>query len=200
MSQDGSGKITVNITEYDKDGKQNTKTYEANNPEEFKQKYPEIAKEYGIGEKPPTTINIPDFEFDDIFKDLGRSWDKRLEDEMNKLRDMFNKQGKQSPKTPQPEDEDALPGQSPALSATDLGFSMVESDDKEGWLSVTNVAPNGLGARMGLNKGDVIISVNGAALDNLWQCRRQIKTVLAKGRVSLVVIRDNKKEVLSYPK
>ena len=33
-----------------------------------------------------------------------------------------------------------------------------------------------------------------------WQCRRQIKTALAKGRVSLVIVRDNKKETLIYPK
>jgi hypothetical protein len=209
MSQDSSGKITVNITESDKDGKKNTKTYEANSTEEFKQKYPEIAKEYGIGEKPSISIDIPDFDFDDIFKDMGRSWDKRLENEMNRLRDMFNKQGKQlhppesrprgtnDGKTPESGDDDALPGQSPVLSATDLGFSMEEIDERP---VVNNVEPNGLGAQIGLKKGDAIILVNGVTVDNLWQCRRQIKTALAKSRVSLVIVRDNKKETLIYPK
>ena len=199
MSQDGSGKIAVNIIEYDKDGKQNTKTYEANSTEEFKQKYPEIAKEYGIGENPKTTIEIPDFDFDDIFKDLGRSWDKRLEDEVNRLKDMFNKKGNQSPKTsrPEAEDEDSLPPRSTTLTTTDLGFSMEETDKE---LLINNVELNGLGAQIGLKKGDVIVSVNGVVVDNLWQCRRQIKTALAKGRVSLVVIRENKKETLIYPK
>ncbi|MEW6026042.1 MAG: PDZ domain-containing protein [Planctomycetota bacterium] len=209
MSQDGSGKIAVKITEYDKDGKEQTKTYEANNAEEFKQKYPEIAREYGIGEKPSVEMDIPDFDFDDIFKDFGKSWDKRLEEEMNRLRNMFNRQGRPSPKAPEIEDEGELPGQAPALSATDLGVSIGEADDppvptpsgrQAGNLTVNNVEPNGLGSRMGLKTGDVIISVNGTTVDNLWQCRRQIKSALAKGRVTLVVTRENKKETLVYPK
>ena len=147
MSQNTSGKITVTITESDKDNKQNTKTYQANSPEEFKQKYPEIAKEYGIGEKPPVTIDIPDFDFDDIFKDLGRSWDKRWQDEMNRLRDMFNRRpGSQPPKVSEPEDEDVLPSQSTTLTTTDLEFSMEETDKE---LLVNNVEPNGLGAQIG---------------------------------------------------
>ena len=194
MSQDSSGRIAVTVTEYDKDNKQNTKTYEANSPEEFKQKYPEIAKEYGIGEKPSVTIDIPDFDFDDIFKDLGRSWDKRLED---RLRDMFNKQGNQPYKGLEPEDEDVLPPQSTTLTTTDLGFSMEETDEK---VLVNNMEPTGLGVQIVLKKGDIIVSVNGVLADNLWQCRRQIKTALGKGRVNITIIRNNKKEVLSYPK
>lgn len=194
MSQDASGKITVTITENDKDGKENTKTYEANSTEEFKQKYPEIAKEYGIGEKPPASINIPGFDFDDIFKDFGRSWDKRLDD---RLRDMFNKQGNQLPQIPKPEDEDSLPTQSTTVTTTDLGVSMEETNKE---ILVNNVELNGLGAQIGLRNGDVIISVNGVVVDNLWQCRRQIKTALVKGRVSLVVTRENKKETLNYSK
>jgi len=220
MSQDSSGKITVNITEYDKDGKQNTKTYEANSPEEFKQKYPEIAKEYGIGEKPPVTIDIPDFDFDDIFKDLGRSWDKRLENEMNRLRDMFNRRGNQSPKVSEPEDEGALPPQTPALSATDLGLSMEAVEDsafgaeapwrpngaqkegletKEGVL-VFKVEPLGLGEKMGLKQGDIIINVNNTVMKSAWECRRLLKTALGKGKVNLTIIRNGKKEMLNYPK
>lgn len=207
MSQDASGKIIVKITEFDKDGKENTKTYEANSPEEFKQKYPEIAKEYGIGEKPSITIDIPDFDFNDIFKDFGRSWDKRLEDRLN---DMFNRQGRQAPNTQEhrsdrerqsernePEDENTLPSQSSALSATDLGVSMDEADNK---LVVNNIEPNGLGAQIGLKKGDVIVSVNSVSADNPWQCRRQMKAALIKGRVNLTVIRNNKKETLIYQK
>lgn len=217
MSQDSSGKIIVTITENDKDGKQNTKTYEANSTEEFKQKYPEIAKEYGIGEKPPVTIDIPDFDFDDIFKDMGRSWDKRLEDEMNKLRDMFNKKGSQLPKTSELENEDALPGQSSALSGTDLGLSMEAAEDstlKEGLeakegppdqviragVLVTKVEPFGLGEKMGLKQGDVIIDVNNTVIKSAWECRRLLKTALGKGKVNLTIIRNKKKETLSYPK
>jgi membrane-associated protease RseP (regulator of RpoE activity) len=197
MSQDATGKIVVTITESDKNGKQTTKTYEASNSEEFKQKYPEIAKEYGIGEKQPTTIEIPDFDFDDIFKDFGRSWGKRFDDEINRLRDMFNRRSSQAPNAQEPEDETPLLPRSAAFPETDLGFSMGDADNK---LLVNNVEPNGLGAQIGLKKGDTIVSVNGVSADNLWQCRRQIKAGLAKGRVNLIIIRENKKETLIYPK
>lgn len=208
MSQDSSGKITVKITEYDKDNKENTKTYKANSAGEFKQKYPEIAKEYGIGEKPPVTIEIPDFNLDDIFKDFGRSWDKRLENEINRLRDMFNKQGNQPSKIHKPEDEDALPGQLPTLSGTDLGLSMEAVEDstlKEGLeandgILVTKVEPLGLGEKMGLKHGDVIINVNNTPVKGAWECRRLLKTTLEKGKVNLTIIRNNKKETLIYPK
>ncbi|MBI5779879.1 MAG: PDZ domain-containing protein [Planctomycetes bacterium] len=211
MSQDGSGKITVNITEYDKDGKQNTKTYEANSPEEFKQKYPEIAREYGIGEKPPTTIEIPDFDVDDIFKDFGKSWSRQwgdMQKEMDRLRDMFNRPGNQPPNVSEPEDEGALPSQAPALSATDLGLSIEAIEDsalkegletKEGVL-VTRVEPLGLGEKAGLKQGDVIINVNNTVVKSAWECRRLLKTVLGKNRVNLTIIRNNKKEALVYPK
>lgn len=200
MIRDASGKITLTVTEYDKDGKENIKTYEAKSPEEFKQKYPEIAKEYGIGEKPPTTINIPDFEFDDIFNDLGKSWGRQwgdMQKEIDRLRDMFSQQGRQPPQAPKPESEDILPPQSSVLSDTDLGISIIEVDDK---LLVNNVEPNGLGAQIGLKKSDTIVSVNGIAVGNLWQCRRQINDALKKNKVNVTVIRKNQKEILIYPR
>jgi hypothetical protein len=222
MSQDASGKITVTVTESDKDGKQNTKTYQANSPEEFKQKYPEIAKEYGIGENPRATMEIPDFDFDDIFKDFGKSWDKRLEDEMNRLRNMFNQPGKQFPKTPEhrsdrehqlersePEDEGDLPGRAPVLSVTDLGLSMEAVEDstlkdgletKDG-IIVTRVEPLGMGEKMGLKQGDILINVNNTAVKSVWEYRRLLKTAIEKqGKVRMMINRGNKIETISYPK
>jgi len=208
MSQDGSGKISVAISEYDKDGKQNTKNYAASSTEEFKQKYPEIAREYGIGEKPPATPNIPGFDFDDIFKDFGKSWDKRMEDEMDRLRDMFNRQGHQPPKALEPEDEDVLPGQSSALSGTDLGLSLESIEEStlkdgvkdKGGVLVARVKPLGLGEKMGLKQGDVIIGINNVVIKSAWECRRLLKTALGSGRVSLTVISNNNKKEIRYPR
>ena len=41
-----NGNVKVSIRKTDKDGKEETKTYEAPSMEEFKEKYPEVAKEY----------------------------------------------------------------------------------------------------------------------------------------------------------
>lgn len=49
MSQDPDGRVTVTVSE-DENGVSTTKTYTADSMEEFREKYPEVARKYGIGE------------------------------------------------------------------------------------------------------------------------------------------------------
>jgi hypothetical protein len=49
ITQDGTGRLSVSVTE-ETDGKRETRTYEAESAEAFRQKHPEVAKRYGIGE------------------------------------------------------------------------------------------------------------------------------------------------------
>ncbi|MDI6788307.1 MAG: PDZ domain-containing protein, partial [Planctomycetota bacterium] len=202
ISQDAGGKVSVTITEYDKDGKENTKTYTADSPEEFKQKYPDIAKEYGIGEKQPLSIEIPPFDFDDIWKDFGKSFGKRWEDlqkEMNKLWDML---GRGDKKKPAPKEEpQKSPADSPsALDSSNLGISIEPADSDNGVL-VKRVEPNSLGERIGLKEGDVIISINNININTTWECRRLLKTYLGrKEKVTIEITRKGEKQKLVYPR
>lgn len=204
-SKDSSGKITVTITEYDKEGKQETKTYTADSEEEFKQKYPEIAKEYGIGEQHTFKFDIPDIDMDDIWKDFGNAWDLRLDDmrkEMDRLRDMLRKQmeempGQENPPPQQePEDQDRIKPQLPPLSATNLGIYIETVDNG---VEVKNIEKNSLAEKMGLKIGDIITDVNDTAVKNIWECRRLVKESLEKGRIKLNIIREGKKTVLVFP-
>jgi uncharacterized protein YxeA len=209
FSQDTSGKITVTITEYDKDGKEKTQTYTANSTEEFKQKYPDIAKEYGIG----VQIEIPDIDIEDIWKDFGRAWSKQLDDlrkEIDKLREgarprWFNPF---QPQPPKPEDKIKVPQQEEPISPTDLGLCVKSLEDSplskeldiDNGIVVVSVDPDGLGRKIGLKKDDVIVAINDIAVATVWQSRRLIKTSLEKGSIKLTIIRDGKKMVLTCPK
>ena len=76
FSTDGSGKVTATIKEETKDGKVEEKTYTADSMEEFKKKYPEIVKRYGIDIGVPVEIDIPEIkiDLDDIWEDFSKSW------------------------------------------------------------------------------------------------------------------------------
>jgi len=60
IAQGADGRITVKVTE-EEGGKSTTRTYEAGSAEEFKEKYPEVAKRYGIGEASQAPRVLRDF-------------------------------------------------------------------------------------------------------------------------------------------
>jgi len=197
-AKDATGKITVTITEYDKDGKQETKTYTADSEDEFKQKYPEIAKEYGIGEQYTFKFDIPGIDMDDIWKDFGNSMDSQMNNmrkEMERLRKMFDERS-QIPPQKEPEDEDVIPPQMPALTATTLGVTI---EDAEKGVVVMDVHKDSIAEKMGLKSGDIITGINDSQVTSAWECRRLVKEALASGRIKLDIIREGKKLAKNYP-
>ncbi|MFH0888803.1 MAG: PDZ domain-containing protein [Planctomycetota bacterium] len=223
LSQDSSGKVTVTITEYDKDGKQTGKTYTADSLDEFKKKYPKIAKEYGIGENPPSSIEVPNFDMDDIWKDFGNAWGQRWDDlrkQMEKLKDMFKQYNPdvpgikppQKPTTPpnstNPDGfSERKPGTGHSEATANLGIfiesisnSLKQKSNIENGVLVTGVEGNSLGEKMGLKENDIIVSVNDSEAKTIWEYRRLIKTALENSKIKLTVIRNDRKETLVYPK
>ncbi|MFH1231418.1 MAG: PDZ domain-containing protein [Planctomycetota bacterium] len=209
LSQDSSGKVTVTTTEYDKDGKQTGKTYTADSLDEFKKKYPEIAKEYGIGENPPPSFEIPDFDMEDIWKDFGNAWGRRWDDlrkQIERLRDLLKQHNKDIPEGELAPNKPAIPPAQPEAPAN-LGIGIENLNDSskqkfnvENGVLVTVVEVNSLGEKMGLKQDDVIISVNDSQVKTIWECRRLIKTALANTQIKLTIVRDGKKQILTYPK
>ncbi len=98
ITQDGTGRVSLRVTE-EKDGKRVTKEYEAESPEAFKKKYPELAKQYGVGEAGAPRV-LRDFmpkgrawdpwNFDEDFFD--RDWPKGFGREMDKIQERMRKQ------------------------------------------------------------------------------------------------------------
>ncbi|MFH1230922.1 MAG: PDZ domain-containing protein [Planctomycetota bacterium] len=228
LSQDSSGKVTVTTTEYDKDGKQTGKTYTADSLDEFKNKYPEIAKEYGIGENPPPSFEIPDFDMEDIWKDFGNAWGRRWDDlrkQIERLRDLLKQHNKDIPEGELAPNKPAIPPAQPEAPAN-LGIGIENLNDSsppeadlpkaqgsnkktaserqkfnvENGVLVTAVEVNSLGEKMGLKQDDVIISVNDSQVKTIWECRRLIKTAIENNKVQITVVRNGKKETLVYPK
>ena len=226
MSQDPSGKVTATITEYDKDGNQMGRTYTADSLEDFKKKYPDIAKEYDIGENqlpftvnpfpstlrglgtrtpkgrvnPSMSIDIPDVDFNDIWNNFGNAWGQ-LKKELNKLWEMF----KDMPGMEPSQKPTIPPGYSEApahlgIYIESLSDALKEKSNIENGLLVIGVEPNSPAEKMGLKQDDIIISVNDSEVKTVWECRRQIKTALEKGSLKLTITRDGKKETLNYPK
>ncbi|MBI5366590.1 MAG: PDZ domain-containing protein [Planctomycetes bacterium] len=89
IQQDANGHVRVAVTQQ-KDGKSITEVYEADSAEEFKQKYPEIAKKYGVGGRGGFTVPGFDMHIFDPFngesEDLdqaGKDFQKRLQESLS---------------------------------------------------------------------------------------------------------------------
>jgi hypothetical protein len=99
ITQDGSGRVSLQVTE-EQDGKRVTKSYEAESPEAFKAKHPDLAKRYGIGEEGRAPRVLRDFMprprafekwgFDEDLFD--RDWPGDLGKDMDEMHERFRRQ------------------------------------------------------------------------------------------------------------
>jgi hypothetical protein len=123
ITQDGSGRVSVKVTGTE-DGKPVTKTYEAESPEAFKGKYPDVAKQYGIGEEGRAPRVLRDFVprprllekwgFDEDFfdkdwpGDLGRDMDEMHERIRRQMDEVFRRHNLEPwvPRSPRPRARD----------------------------------------------------------------------------------------------
>lgn len=223
ITRESSGRITVTITE-NKDGKEVTSTYSADSTKEFKEKYPEIAKQHGIDEdRNKVEIEIPDIDMGEIWDDFGKSWGRRWDDfekEMENMRRMMKDWPKRSwspwfgqqeeeaqpPKQAQPQGETAGKDAGQTLDVgAEIEFiepplrSQLNLQDAGG-VMVASVEEGGLAGKIGLKQYDVVMAVNGANIVTVWEFRRLMKSAVELGKVKLEIIRQGKKQVLEWEK
>lgn len=226
LQQDANGKITVTITET-KDGKQVTNTYTANSAEEFKEKYPEVAKKYGIdvgANRSRIEIEVPEIDLGEIWDDFGKSWGRRWNDfekEMEQMRKMmkdwtkrswnpwFGSQEEESQPPKQAQPQGGAAGKEGAGQALDVGaeIEFIEPPlraqlnlEETGGVMVASVEEGGLSGKIGLKQYDVVLSINGAKIVTVWEFRRLMKSAVELGKVKLEIIRQGKKQALEWDK
>ena len=216
MSQDSNGHITLTVTENDENGKAARKTYEADSMEEFKTKFPEVAKKYGIGEdgvaQMPQILQPPDMkEMEDLLKNLGQGLPKAFQDMLRQLqgRGRRPRDPQAQPPAPVPQDDEPQEGEAAAPAATspdefgaEVSFIDPALRDQldlpgETGVIVEGVVKGSRAAQAGLEPHDVILSVNGEPLKTKWDFRRLLLEGAKTGKVELEIVRKGEKRTLT---
>lgn len=217
FSTDASGKVTVTIKEETEDGETEEKTYTADSMEEFKQKYPEVVKKYGIGIDEPVEIEIPEIEIEleDIWEEFSKSWGRRwdeLHKELEEMRKSFRRPFEERdwldelfrPKRSRPHKT------KPIITAVDdLGIKVeyiepalrtqLELSEDNGVL-VSKVETDSPGQKTGLQQHDIILEINNQPIKTIWEFRRLMKEVLDKSDAEILIIRKGEKKILNFKK
>ncbi|MEK7865607.1 MAG: HEAT repeat domain-containing protein, partial [Planctomycetota bacterium] len=116
IQRDGNGHVRVTVTEEDEKGEKVSKSYEADSAAEFKEKYPEVAKKYGIDDEgtAPQVILPPGLEdMDELLKDMPA----RLQEMLKRLQQgggLIPGQRKRPPEPEPPAPVEPEPAQPPA--------------------------------------------------------------------------------------
>jgi hypothetical protein len=215
ITQDRSGRIHMSIVDV-KDGRQTPRLYEADSPRAFREKYPEVAREYGIDE----TDRLPRFVRDLLSEEPGcclpgaslgmqhgnarerldriQEWFRREVDDVFGFRHRTRAESK--PERERAEGESLSPG-SPAhptpsphrlLGIRVSAVSPVLRDqlrlDSEG-VVVDEVLPGSLAERAGLHLHDIILSVDGRTVRDPGDLRHAVVEEESKDGVKSLDIR-----------
>lgn len=213
IQRDGSGHVKVTVTEEDDKGEKVSKSYEADSAAEFKEKYPEVAKKYGIDDEgtSPQVVLPPGME------DL----DELLKDPLAGIQEMLKRlqQGGgviPGPRRPQPPDppvpvepEPVQPPDAPqgeVATPDDFGVEVSFIDEAlrdqldlagdEGVI-VRDVVLDSPAAKAGLEEHDVVLSVNGEPVKTKWDFRRLLIEGSSSGKVELAIVRQGEPMTLS---
>lgn len=201
------------------------KTYEAESMEKFKEKYPEIVKQYNLdlwtfSMAPSRRPRMPDNPFDfDFGFDFDRKFDelwppefrKHLEEQRRSMDEALKRHRQEFEELMRRYDEERgepRPAEPPATtkSSARIGVEVEGVSDTlraqlglaedEGVL-IASVGEGTPAAKAGLQKHDVVVAVNGQKTANRWSLRRMVSEALeAKGEVELTIVRKAKREAV----
>jgi hypothetical protein len=205
------GKIEVVVPEEDKEtGKKVYKTYKADSIEEFKEKYPEVAKKWDVEHV------LPRFEFRPMepgeFDKWWEEWKKRFDEDMKGLRDpldrdfdqWFEEQRKlldelRKRRFGEPPERRPVPSEGGEFGikiepVNETLAAQLELKEGEG-VQVAEVKPGSLAEKSGLKKHDVVVKMNGKTVADKWEFRRDVRASLGKG-FELEYFRAGKRETM----
>jgi hypothetical protein len=202
------GRIIVTETKI-KDGEPRTKTYRAKDEEEFKRKYPSIAKKYGIGEKKEVQQGVQNAleEVQKMQKQIEEDMDKLDEEGRRALERLFEFEIVPADKLPSDKREKENKEEDRKDIKNESGLSVRPADEtlrkqlgfaEDEGVVVEDVEKGTVGDALGLKKHDIILSVNNENVSNVWEFRLKMNQAIEKkGAIILRIKREGKDSILS---
>lgn len=216
--EDADGKVTVKeqVTE---NGEEVARVYEASSWQEFREKYPDVVKKYGIEEASPRIGPVPrkfrdpweawregQDPFEDFLRDLRKNnremerWFRRFSERIDPGEDAAPER-QQRRKSPEP--KKGVGEGLALLKPLGLEFEYLEPavreqlgvEEGQGVL-VAKVSPGGLGEKWGLQEWDVVLSAGGEPVETGWDLRRKISRAAPVGEIPLEILRSGKQMTL----
>ena len=210
VKDDGKVELTVKEDKADK-------TYTADTTAEFEKKYPEVVKKNGLQKylRPQAGGGTQD-EFDrwwgelkkgrriipelPDFNPLDQDWDKFLEDQRKRMeefrRDVQKRFADPNPGAPAPP---PVPGgREFGVKIDSVGETLRDQlslKEGEGVL-VGEIKPGSVAEKSGLKQHDIILKLDGKAVGDKWEFRKDVLKALEKPEFELEILRGGKKETL----
>lgn len=170
------------------DRKGETQMWEADSPEEFKKKYPDIVRMYDLEPllKDDALVDRP----------AESGLPQRFEREMKDLSEKFAEEWRR--------DEGKPDASKPQLGILVTGVpdalrSQLKLKEKEGVL-VVDVIEDGPAAKAGVKKHDIVTKLNGATVTDLQEFVQKARESIDRDGAKLVVIREGKAKEIEVKK
>ncbi len=205
------GRMELTVPEKDsKSGKRKYRTYKADSIEEFKKKYPELAKKYDVESFLPRPLprwSVPLLRNDDRTDDLWkrfrgpfgddnwwRDWLKAFENDEKDPFTWMDKWLKRQLKPLENRGRHATFGLwiAPVDETTRSQLDL----EKDVGIQVVRVAEDSLAGKAGVKKHDILTKLNGKDIDNRWHFRRDIREALTSERFTVEVLRGGKRRTI----
>lgn len=170
------------------------KTYKADSMEEFRKKYPDVAREYGVGQHGLMRLQSPE-EFARKFEEFRRQFgDEEFWNQVPDLPKMF--EGFQKEK-----DVEGGHAVNPRRLGVKLApLSQVLADqlgiDPKSGLQIAEIEPGSLAEKSGLKKNDILTRIDGKDVSGMESVRDTVQDAMKKKEFELQVLRHGKKETL----
>jgi len=199
LKVNGDGRVEMTVKEKGED-----KTYKADSMDEFTRRYPDLARQTGIGRG---ALRAWKFQDPGEFSKKFEEWRKQFGDfglwkqdpELEKLLEHPEELFREHP-LPQAERQAAVP---PAATGPRLGvrlapLSQVLADQlgtgAMGGLLIADVEAGSLAEKSGLRKNDVLLKVDGKDASGMESLRTAIQEALKKKAFDLEILRQGKRQ------
>jgi hypothetical protein len=203
---DADGRVDLTVTG---EGKEK-KTYSADSVDEFRKKHADEMRKHGLERYLAGPRPVAPEEFEKWWEDFRKNrrfipdvpgfrdpfdedWQKWMDDQrkqFDELRRLFRRPGQEPAPAPGGREFGIRVGAVPETLRDQLSLG-----ESEG-IVAEEVKPGSVAEKAGLRKHDIILKVDGKAVADKWQFRRDVQEALGKKEFSLEILRGGKRETL----
>jgi membrane-associated protease RseP (regulator of RpoE activity) len=197
----GDGHVEMSVKENGED-----KTYKADSMDEFVRKYPEVAREYGVGRGGLKAWRLHEpgefsKKFEEWRKQFGNFDFGTQDPELKKLLEHPEQffQGHAAPKAEAPEPAPRAEA-GPRLGVRLAPLSQVLADqlgvDVNGGALIADIEAGSLAEKSGLRKNDILVKVDGKDASALESLRAAVQDALKKKEFDVEILRQGKPQTV----